>query len=260
MSAILATRDDHNSPQQRRIARERFANAQRLENEYMRSLRYLTRQIDHIVKTMAPSGDLKNSAELQRVLSDYSRTITPWAKSVADKMLYRIAKKDEQSWSKMGLEISRALRKEIQSAPTGQALHKFLGEQVHLITSLPMQAAQRVHELTIEASFNSQRASEVAKQVLETGSVTESRAKLIARTEIARVASGLTMVRAQHIGCTHYTWRSSEDGDVRPSHKAMNGKVIEFAIMPEVEPGKRYHAGMFPNCRCWISPILPDLE
>jgi SPP1 gp7 family putative phage head morphogenesis protein len=264
MNAALKLRqkalDDISKAQQHRIARERFNTASKLENEYLRSLRYLTRQIDQIVKTMAPAGDLSNSVELQKVLRDYSRTITPWAKSVAEKMIYRIAKKDEQSWSGLGLEVSRNLRREIETAPTGMAFRKFLEESVHYITDLPNGAAERIQELTVESMYNSQRASEVAKKVMETGSVTASRAKTIARTEIARVSSGITEVRALHVGCTHYVWRTSADGDVRPSHKVMNGQVIAFANPPEVDPGKFYHAGQFVNCRCYISPILPDME
>jgi SPP1 gp7 family putative phage head morphogenesis protein len=103
------------------------------------------------------------------------------------------------------------------------------------------------------------RASEIQKDILETGKVTESRAKLIARTEIARTAAGLTMARAKFVGSTHYVWRTSDDPDVRSSHKKMNGAVIPWDSPPQVEPGKRYHAGMFPNCRCYPEPILTDI-
>jgi uncharacterized protein with gpF-like domain len=40
----------------------------------------------------------------------------------------------------------------------------------------------------------------------------------------------------------------------------MNGKVVAFAEPPEVEPGKFYHAGSFPNCRCYIEPIISEEE
>ena len=93
---------------------------------------------------------------------------------------------------------------------------------------------------------------------METGKVTESRAKLIARTEIARTASGLTMARATHVGATHYIWRTSGDADVRNSHKEMNGKVIPFSKAPTLSDGTASHAGMIYNCRCYAEPILTD--
>lgn len=255
----MKVKDDLSNKELRRAARERFALAERLEAEYLRSLRQLTRQVDHIVKGMAPNGVVRNSAELQKVLYQYAQAIEPWARGVAEKMLLRIAQKDERAWIQLGRAMGKSLREELDNAPTGQMLKSFLNEQVHLITSLPIEAAQRVHKLTLEGVVQGTRAEEVAKEILRTGKVTESRAKLIARTEVARVASGLTLTRAQHVGVTHYVWRTSGDTDVRASHKAMNGKVIPIDQPPEVDPGKHYHAGQFPNCRCWCQPIFTDV-
>ena len=68
---------------------------------------------------------------------------------------------------------------------------------------------------------------------------------MIAKTEVARTASALTMARATHIGATHYYWRTSSDADVRKSHKKMNGKIIEWANPPKVDENvEPYHAGM----------------
>lgn len=254
----MRTSDDISDREQRRRARERFAVASKMEVEYLRSLRQLTRQVDHIIKGMAPKGVMRNPLELQNVLRQYAKTIEPWARSVAEKMLWRISHKDEAAWAQLGKQMNRALRQELQDAPTGNILQQFLNEQVHLITSLPIEAAERVHKLTVEALVSGRRAEDIAADILQTGKVTESRAKLIARTEVARVASGLTMARATHVGVTHYVWRTSGDSTVRESHKKMDGKIIPFADAPEVEPGQRYHAGMFPNCRCYIEPIITE--
>ncbi len=250
---VIRTRDDLSDSELRKQARERFAVAQRLEAEYLRALRNLTRQIDSMVKHTADKPKA-----LQEMLHLYAQTITPWARAVAEKMIWRIARKDETAWAQLGNKMGRALRKEIQGAPTGLFLQKFMEEQVTLITSLPLEAAQRVHRLTLEGITQGTRAEEIKLEILKTGKVTESRAKLIARTEIAGTASGLTMARAIHVGSTHYVWRTSGDTDVRPSHKKMNGAVIPYATPPEVELGKRYHAGQFPNCRCYIEPIIME--
>ena len=244
---------------QRRKARERFALAERLEAEYLRALRQLTRQVDHIIRAMAPGGVVKNSAELQKVLTDYAKVIEPWAYSIASRMVQRIADKDESAWAKNGKEMGLELRKLIQDAPVGHALQAFLKEQVILITSLPVHAAMRVHKLTMEGMSGARRASEIAADILQTGHVTHSRAKLIARTEIARTASALTMARSQYVGCTHYVWRTSGDTDVRQSHKDMDGQVIPWAEAPVLSDGTQTHAGMIYNCRCYAEPILTGL-
>ena len=242
-----------------RKARERFHLAERLEAEYMRSLRKVTKQVDHIIKEMAPGGVVREGIQLQNILRGYAKLIEPWAESVATRILKRIADKDKAAWAKLGRDMGISLRKEMNEAPTGQALNGFLKEQVRLITSLPTEAADRVHKLTMEGMIEGgRRASEIQKDIMATGKVTESRAQLIARTEIARTASGLTMVRAQFVGSTHYVWRTSGDGDVRSSHKKMNGAVVPWDTPPLLEDGTRTHAGMIFNCRCYPEPILTN--
>ena len=108
---MATTSDDNQDRELRRKAKERFAVAQKLESEYLRSLRQLTKQIDHIIKGMTNEGVIKNSSELQRVLRQYSVTVEPWARSIAEKMLLRIAKKDEAAWISLGKDMGKSLRR-----------------------------------------------------------------------------------------------------------------------------------------------------
>lgn len=249
--------------QEQQFAKKRFATASRLEKEYTRSLRQVTRQIDAIVKGMQKKDGAIDSNALQDMLNKYAQILKPWAESVAEKMIARIAKKDESSWIKLGREMGRELRKELDNAPTGEALRKYLNEQVHLITSLPIDAGKRVHKLALEGISEGRRYEDIVKDILDTGRVTESRARLIARTETARVASGLTKARAEHVGSTHYIWRTVGDADVREGHKEMNGKVCEWANPPLVNEGTKesprwmkHGPGSIWNCRCFASPIF----
>jgi SPP1 gp7 family putative phage head morphogenesis protein len=241
-----------------RRSRERFAVAKRVELDYLRSLRQVARQIDALVKGMAPDGQVQDPEALRQALLTYGQALRPWARSVGERMLASVMRKDEASWIRLGKQIGQSLRQELENAPVGRALNLFLDEQVRLITSLPVEASERVHALVREGLMNSTRAAEIQKEIMKTGSVTESRAKLIARTEVARTASALTMVRAQHVGSTHYIWRTSEDSTVRESHRHMANTVHAWDKPPEVERGYHYHPGMFPNCRCWPEPILPE--
>lgn len=154
--------------------------------------------------------------------------------------------------------MSRGLRREIQTAPTGELFQALLNEQVTLIKSLPLEAAQRVHELTIKGLEDSTRASEIAKEIARSGEVAMSRANLIARTEVARTASTLTQSRAEHVGSEGYIWRTSDDSDVRHSHKQMNGKFVRWDSPPTLSDGTTTHAGQIYNCRCYPEPVLPE--
>lgn len=247
----------------KRKARARFAIASKIEKEYVRSLNQLTNQIDSMVKGMTTKEGVQSPFVLEQMLRSYSATIRPWAESVAEKMLARIQEKDENAWTQLGREVGRQMRKELETAPTGEALRKFLHEQVTLIQSLPIEAAERVHKLTIQGLAEGKRAEDVAKEILKTGSVSKSRAQLIARTEISRTASGLTQARAEHVGSTHYYWRTIGDHDVRDGHKEMNGKICEWANPPAVNEGTKenpkimhHHPGNIWNCRCYAEPII----
>jgi len=149
-----------------------------------------------------------------------------------------------------------------------------MNEQVELITSLPLDAAQRVHELAVGSLYTGARAKEISTEILKTGDVTRARANLIARTEVGRAATTLTKVRAQHVGSEGYIWVSSHDGDVRPasgtknfakyntlamgSHRALDGTFHRWDDPPVASPkGERAHAGCIYNCRCWARPVLP---
>src|SRR5258708_29004680 len=108
-------------------------------------------------------------------------------------MVAEVSRKDASAWIEHGRTMGRALQREIATAPTGEALRGLLGEQVTLITSLPRRASERVHELTIKGITEATRAEDIQKKILETGRVTASRAMTIARTEVTRTASTLTM-------------------------------------------------------------------
>jgi len=241
-----------------RNAQEKFLKSRKAELDYARKLRSVAKQIDHIVRGMAPNGVVDNIDQLVRSLRQYSETIGPWARSVAARMLQEIARRDADMWKQMSNEMGRDLQFMIENAPIGHAMAVALNEQVTLIKSLPLEAAQRVHDLTILGLSDSTRAKDIANEIMSSGQVARSRATLIARTEVGRTATELTKTRAEAAGITHYIWRTSGDSDVRLSHKKMNGQVVAFNKMPTLSDGTTCHAGAIYNCRCYPEPIIPE--
>ncbi|VVE79382.1 phage head morphogenesis protein [Pandoraea sputorum] len=172
-------------------------------------------------------------------------------------MLEDVNRRDAQAWAEHAEEMSRALKIELRTAPTGEAMRTLMAEQVTLIKSIPLDAAQRVHRLTLEGQENGTRAREISAEIQRSGDVAKSRADLIARTEVARSASTLTQARAQHVGSEGYIWRTADDGDVRHSHAQMNGKYVRWDSPPTLDK-MTGHAGQFPNCRCYPEPVIPE--
>ena len=234
-----------------------WARAHRAEIQYGRKLIKVARHIGDIVKEFASEKE-EDVKKMQMALKAYAEVLQPWAENVAMRMLWDVSRRNEQAWVELSKTMGNALREEIYKAPTGATMQQLMRDQVSLITSLPLEAAERVHSLAIESLAGGTRGANIVKMIMETGEVTKSRAICIARTETSRATSTLTQARAVYIGSEGYTWRTSRDANVRESHRKMEGRICTWESPPEVEPGKRYHAGCIYNCRCLAEPIIPD--
>ena len=244
----------------RKNKRANWIAARRAESSYNTRLRQVARQVGAIVKGFAPEGEVHDLASVITALKQYSILINPWARSVARYMLADVARRDLNMWKALSADISASMRSELLNAPTGSVYTALMEQQVGLITSLPLDAATRVHELVQEAMVSGHRSAEVKKEILRTSAVTESRARLIARTEVARSAATFMEARATYAGSEGYIWRTSKDSDVRPLHQEMEGKFVLWSDPPKLELSLApYHAGCGPNCRCYAEPVLPDL-
>jgi hypothetical protein len=95
---------------------------------------------------------------LEAALDAYAKASEPWATRTAWRMLHEVERRDKQAWRSYTEGMGEALRREIASFPTGETMQRLLGEQVSLITSLPREASQRVHALTLQALSTGVRA------------------------------------------------------------------------------------------------------
>ncbi|WP_281659651.1 phage head morphogenesis protein [Microvirgula aerodenitrificans] len=236
----------------------------RIERDYAAQLTEVARQVGAIINGFPP-GDPGSAPTIEQILRRYTDAMTEWSLSTASRMIAAVNHQDARTWNAMAAEMSRALRGEIRNAPTGEAMRALLAEQVVLIKSIPLEAAQRVHRLTLEGIENGSRSSEIAREIMRSGDVAAGRARTIARTEVARTAAVLTQARAESIGSEGYIWRTSADGDVRESHRKMADKFVKWDEPPTLvdvsSTGKTHsmtgHAGCLPNCRCYPEPVIP---
>ncbi len=236
--------------------RSAFIRAQKAAVRYGVQLRKVARHVGDIVNAFS-LDDHAAVSMIEQALQRYAGMIDGWAKATAKVMVTEVADRDRAAWMQVSREMGKALRKELETAPTGQIMRQRLDEQVGLIKSIPLEAAQRVRHLANEAQIKGQRASYVAEEIMRTGEVSKSKATLIARSEVSRTATDLTRARAEHVGSQGYLWRTSRDADVRHSHREMEGKFVAWDKPPTLD-GMVGHAGQFPNCRCWPEPIIPD--
>lgn len=238
-----------------RRAFERVRNA---EGFYGRQLRKIADHVDDLVKGVNPTH-IDEIEVLRRMLERYADILRPWAETVARRMLIDVARRDERAWKTHAQLLGTELRRELTQAPIGERVRELMEDQVHLITSLPREASQRIHDLVTGNLYSGARASTVAAEILRTGAVTKSRANLIARTETGRASISLMQARAEHIGSDGYVWRTAHDRFVRPRHRRLEGTFHRWTEPPvSGENGERSHPGGIYNCRCYAEPVIPE--
>lgn len=237
---------------------ERFARSRAAESAYSSKLLGVGRQVEAIIKGLVAGGEVDPQV-LRKALFDYSMLLAPWARAVSAHLIADVARRDEKAWFELAREMGRSLRSELAHAPTGALYRQLMDEQVHYITSIPRAAAEEVHAMVTANVSAGARSSTMIPDLLRLGAKSKARARMIARTETARAASALTQARAQYVGCEGYIWRTVRDGNVRDSHREMEGKYVRWDTPPKLSDGTVTHAGQIYNCRCWAEPVLPAL-
>ncbi len=106
-------------------------------------------------------------------------------------------------------------------------------------------------------------------QIKNRYSVTQNKAKFLARQETGLFMAKYRRERFSEAGVTHYKWSTSHDERVRPApgthgvarqnnHRALDGRTFPYADPPVVDTatGRRANPGEDYNCRCVDVPIL----
>jgi len=241
----------------RRTAKQSHLKARKVEHSYARKLKMVARVIGDIVKTLYDPENPENIEPVTTSLYNYAKILTPWAEAVGARMIAEVNARDRKAWADTAAEMAAIQKRELRETDIGFITRARLADQIDLITSLPRDAAERVHKLTLEGLTNATRASQIAKEIMRSGDVSRSRALLIATTEVSRTHVEFQRARAESIGSTQFIWRTAGDSSVRPSHRALNGKVFEWNNPPLCD-APSYHAlpgGIF-RCRCWAEPLV----
>ena len=229
----------------------------RVERELARQLMKIAERSGGILSQYIrrlPDGsvEITDIAALSAALVRYAKQLEPWAIETATKAIQQVSAQNLAAWKATGVAIG------LSDSLVKRAAAALLREQVDLIKSIPTRMAERAQSLALEAQKTGARASAIAAEIENSTKVAQSRAVLIARTEIAKANATLTQARAQSVGATHYVWRTAGDSDVRETHAELDGKVFAFDDPPYIDGEGNHHAGEFPNCRCYAEPILTN--
>ena len=246
--------------------KNKFAASTSIERSFLKQLLKVARVSGKIVEKYLNGSKITNPRKMLAELNEYSRIITPWAERQSKTLVNQTIKRinSDRSYREHSQRIGKLLSEEIFEREILFLTREIFKEQVELFKSIPTKAGDRAIELSVEAVAGGRRADEVALELKKTTEVTESRARTIARTEVARANSVLNEARARSVGSTKYRWRNSQDEAVRHSHEFYKGKKLDGLIFswdnpPTLDDGTTGHPGSFPNCRCYAEPVFDEI-
>ena len=266
---MLQTHDDFVSKATKRRAQMFWNRARLAERHFARRLRQVA---GHVVKMMLDwdAKDTESLRGLRDMLGEYERGVVDrWARSVVARMIAEVSARDVKAWDTAMADMSENLGHVIRSTPIDTIMRDEFVRQVKLIRSIPGEAAMKIdqltkiHDLTEAAVLEGQRPLSLVDEIRKIATWTGNRPNLIARTEVARTQTLITMARAKRIGSEEFVWRTAEDATVRPAHRRLDGRTFRWDEPPVAEAitknghgGERHLPGCFPNCRCIAIPVL----
>lgn len=141
-----------------------------------------------------------------------------------------------------------------------EVMREAIDNNFKMIKSIPSKIMEVMNH-----KYTSQLIEEVAKGSVPRGSFKSLlekhgnvNAKVIARTETAKLQTVILENRAIKLGSVAYVWRASNDNRTRPSHREMNNVVVFWKHEKPHLDNMIGHAGEFPNCRCTPLPIFDE--
>lgn len=151
--------------------------------------------------------------------------------------------------SAIGVDLSSV----VTEGAIDEAFQAILQRNVDLITRLADATREKIRMAVEEAVLSGMPAKDLQARLTHDFGVLDSRAKLIARDQIAKVNSDLNQLRQQQVGVEEYEWSSSRDERVRPLHRELNGRTFRW---DQPGPDAGMHPGQPINCRCVAIAVI----
>jgi len=250
---------------------------QRITNSYLRLLNNLLKEHFPEIKNAADEEKNRNrrhddtsdllaiamkvfdriAAELQRELTEYG-------------LEYKIAKMADLTRKLSIAEWKKAVKATLgieleDDYYTGelfrQMMQEWIDNNVGLIKTIPQESLSQMRQLVLEGYRSGKPTTSIVKDIQEVYRLGRSHARLIARDQIAKLNGQIARQQQEDAGVTEYTWSTSGDSRVRPSHRALDGKRFSWNDPPVVDTktGRRCHPGEDYQCRC-VALAIFDFE
>lgn len=151
--------------------------------------------------------------------------------------------------SALGIDLASV----ITESGLDEQFDAILKRNADLITKLADTTREKVRLAVEEAVISGMPVKDLKDRLEHDFGVLQSRAKLIARDQVAKANSDLNQLRQQQVGVEEYEWSSSRDERVRPLHKELNGRTFRW---DQPGPDGGLHPGQPIQCRCVAIAVI----
>ena len=143
-----------------------------------------------------------------------------------------------------------------------QVIESAIYDNTKLISTIPAQYLSQVESIVMTNVRAGNRSSGMVKALQQQFGVTQRRAKMIARDQVAKVNGDLNKKRQQVAGFDYFQWITSNDERVRDRHEDIAEKVTEYGKgiyrwdnPPLSDKGIPIIPGQDYQCRCTARPV-----
>jgi SPP1 gp7 family putative phage head morphogenesis protein len=246
-------------------AKDLWKPKRRIELLYKKSVRQIMRKLEKKLNGLTSIRDILKA--IKKFID--SPEFNEHADRAAMKMVTSVFSDAGKTWreaartNSKGKPIYEALKNEMNT-PIGLSVREQVERNSKLIKSMPKSIRAEITNHVAEETLKGRRSEYIAEDLQKMyPHMFESKAKLIARTEVSKTSTALTKARCENLGLNWYIWRTSEDQRVRGSHSHMDDVLVCWDNPPSPEKliGVKstlgyYHAGNCPNCRCYPEPVV----
>lgn len=146
----------------------------------------------------------------------------------------------------------KTIRDFFTGKPLSSMVNTWAANNVGLIQNAEGTFLDEVQAAVVDGLVEGRSTEDIARTIEERGQVARSRARLIARDQVATLNHDITRQRQTALGLDKYRWTTSLDERVRDEHEKRHGKVFHWDDPPEDG-----HPGQAINCRCVATPVVP---
>lgn len=215
--------------------------SQGAQADYLRALRAMLRGISAEVRqNVLPAAEAELATardRLQRdmnsrafdLLGSVARALVEIAERLVERILQTERRRHTRRWlgtvrSALGIDMAAVVRDEDLDGYLETAVTRNVG----LIQSLADETVSGVRVAITNAILLGRTVSQLRKDLTARFAISDRRAKMIARDQIAKTNSDLNRIRHSQAGLNEYEWQDADDERVRKTHHAMNGRICRY--------------------------------